>query len=118
MAVSDDPITRAEDWLKDPVKFRGSWQGGSRGAGISVIASRIDGPGGGPRLHRHPYPETFVIQTGVALFTVGGCQIEARAGEIVVAPANTPHKFENRGPGPLESLNIHESGKFATEWLE
>ena len=118
MAVSTDPITRAEDWLNDTGIFRGSWQGGARGAGISVIASRIDGLGGGPRLHTHPYPETFVIRTGVALFTVGDRRIEAKAGEIVVAPADTPHKFENLGPGPLESLNIHENGKFVTEWLE
>jgi hypothetical protein len=28
-----------------------------------------------------------------------------------------PHGFKNAGPGPLEMIDIHESGKFITEWL-
>lgn len=111
-------ITRAEDWLTDLVGFHGEWQGGSHGAGISVIANRIDRPGGGPMLHQHPYAEVFVIRSGRALFTVGDKRIEAGAGQIVVSPADTPHKFENLGPGALETIDIHESGTFVTEWLE
>jgi mannose-6-phosphate isomerase-like protein (cupin superfamily) len=37
---------------------------------------------------------------------------------ILVAPANVPHKFENLGPDPLITIDIHESGEFITEWLE
>jgi len=29
-------------------------------------------PDGGPRLHRHPYEEVFVVQEGTATFTAGG----------------------------------------------
>jgi len=111
-------ITQPSDWLTDPDRFRGEWQGGARGANICVIANRIERAGGGPRLHKHPYTETFVIRSGRALFTIGGETIEASAGQILVAPANTPHKFENLGPGPLETVDIHESGTFITEWLE
>jgi mannose-6-phosphate isomerase-like protein (cupin superfamily) len=111
-------ITKAEDWLIDPIGFRGEWQGGTHGAGICVIANRIEQPGGGPKLHKHPYPETFVIRRGSALFIVGNTKFVASAGEIVVSPANTPHRFENLGPGPLETIDIHESGSFVTEWLE
>jgi quercetin dioxygenase-like cupin family protein len=45
-----------------------------------VPASLIffDGPpGSGPRLHRHPYAEIFVVQEGQATFTVGDATIAA-----------------------------------------
>lgn len=111
-------VTEAEDWLTDVADFHGEWQGAAHGAGVCVIANRIEGPGGGPRLHRHPYPEVFVIRRGTALFTVGTEKFEAREGSILVAPAGMPHKFENRGPGPLETIDIHKNGSFITEWLE
>ena len=111
-------VTRAQDWLANPEHFRGEWQGGAHGAGICVIANRQERIGSGPRLHRHPYAETFVIRVGTGLFTIGDETIEATVGQILVVPPNTPHKFENRGPGTLESIDIHESGTFITEWLE
>lgn len=111
-------ITKPEDWLDDPEKFHGEWQGGAHGANICVIVNHFDRVGAGPRLHSHPYAETFVIRSGRALFTVGESTFEAGPGEILVAPANTPHKFENLGPGPLETIDIHESGTFSTKWLE
>lgn len=98
--------------------WRGEFAGGAHGAGISLIFSRIEKVGGGPRLHRHPYPETFIIRNGRARFTVGDETIEVVAGQIVVCPANVPHKFENLGPGLLEQIDIHEAGEFETEWLE
>jgi mannose-6-phosphate isomerase-like protein (cupin superfamily) len=111
-------LTDPAEWLTDPERFHGEWEGGAHGANICVIANHIDGPGGGPRLHRHPYPETFVIRGGHGLFTVGDETVEARTGQILVVPAGTPHKFENLGPGPLDTLDIHLNGKFITEWLE
>ncbi|WP_426996879.1 hypothetical protein [Pseudarthrobacter sp. N5] len=36
------------------------------GAGVSVILESTWTPGSGPRLHRHPYAETFVIRSGRA----------------------------------------------------
>ena len=79
----------------------------------------VDGPpGSGPRLHRHPYAEIFVIQEGQATFTVGAEVIAVRAGQILVAPAGIPHKFVNTGDGPLRQLDIHLSARFDTEWLE
>jgi mannose-6-phosphate isomerase-like protein (cupin superfamily) len=111
-------VIPAEDWLIDTTAFRGEWQGGAHGAEMCVIANRIERTGGGPRLHRHPYPEVFVIRRGRALFTLGDERIEASAGEILVCPAGTPHKFENLGPDPLETIDIHQNGRFITEWLE
>lgn len=99
-------------------RWSGEWEGGPHGAGISVIFNHTEAVGGGPRLHSHPYPETFIIRKGRARFTVGDEVFEAEAGQIVVAPANVPHKFQNAGPGPLENIDIHEAGLFETTWLE
>lgn len=52
------------------------------------------------------------------LFTLGDAEDEAGAGQILFTPAGTPHEFENLGPGPLETIDIHENGSFITDWLE
>jgi mannose-6-phosphate isomerase-like protein (cupin superfamily) len=111
-------IAKACDWLETPEVLNGEWQGEAQGAGISMIVNRIDRAGAGPRLHRHPYAETFLIRLGQALFTVGDERIRGTAGDILVVPPDTPHKFENVGSGRLETIDIHENGAFITEWLE
>ncbi|WP_442874189.1 cupin domain-containing protein [Devosia sp. SL43] len=58
------------------------------------------------------------MRNGRARFTVGDETVEAVAGQIVVCPANVPHKFENLGPELLEQIDIHEARAFETEWLE
>ncbi|HEU5101494.1 MAG TPA: cupin domain-containing protein [Roseiflexaceae bacterium] len=75
-------------------------------------------PGAGPKLHSHPYEEIFIIQEGAATFTVGDSTIEATAGQIVIAPANTPHKFVNSGTGALRQVDIHASPRFITTWYD
>ena len=75
-------------------------------------------PGSGPKLHRHPYAEIFVVQEGQATFTVGDVEIEACGGQILIAPAGVAHKFINTGDGPLRQLDIHLGERFETEWLE
>ncbi|MGI8931919.1 MAG: cupin domain-containing protein [Sphingomicrobium sp.] len=83
---------------------------------MCVIANYME-PGGGAKPHRHPYPETFVILKGAVVFDIGGEKIECRQGQIAVVPAGLAHAFWNPGPGPLEMIDIHESGAFDTEWL-
>ena len=75
-------------------------------------------PGGGPRLHRHPYAEVFVVQEGRAVFTVGSETHEVTGSHIVIVPPGMPHKFVNTGDGPLRQVNIHPTGQMVTEWLE
>jgi quercetin dioxygenase-like cupin family protein len=95
-----------------------NFEGKPYGAGISVILESTETVGSGPRLHRHPYPETFIIRRGQALFTVGGQEIVGRAGQILVVPAGVPHKFSVLGPDYFESVNIHANDELVTEWLE
>jgi mannose-6-phosphate isomerase-like protein (cupin superfamily) len=91
--------------------------GADIGAGVSVIV--VDaGPGEGPRLHRHPYEEVFVVLAGEAAFTLGDQRRVVRAGEIVVAPAGVPHRFVNSGAGRLRQVDVHVHPRFETEWLE
>ena len=75
-------------------------------------------PGNGPSLHRHPYPEVFVVESGEATFQVGDDQVVAGAGTIVIAPAGTPHAFTNTGSDVLRMVNIHAAPQMETEWLE
>ena len=75
-------------------------------------------PGGSVRLHKHPYKEIFIIQEGVATFTVGVTVLEAHAGQIIIVPAETPHKFMNNSDEQLKQVDIHVNKEFITDWLE
>jgi mannose-6-phosphate isomerase-like protein (cupin superfamily) len=85
--------------------------------GISFLI--VDAPpGAGPRLHRHPYEEVFIVQEGRATFYVGDDELDVGAGQIVVGPAGVPHRFVNSGEGRLRQIDIHVSPRMITEWLE
>ncbi|HET9871606.1 MAG TPA: cupin domain-containing protein [Propionibacteriaceae bacterium] len=99
-----------EDWAEHYQDLPGA-------ANISMILESTTEAGVGPRLHQHPYAETFLIRRGSATFTIGSEQREGHAGQIVVVPANTPHKFKT-AIGGYEGVHIHASVRFITEWLE
>lgn len=75
-------------------------------------------PGKGAKLHKHPYEEVFITLEGKATFTVGDETFEKGPGEIVIAPANTPHKFFNSGNGILRQIDIHPTSKMVQYNLE
>ncbi len=75
-------------------------------------------PGGSVRLHKHPYKEIFVVLEGVSTFTVGDDTITAQAGNIIIVPAQVPHKFRNDSDKQLKQIDIHVSKEFHTIWLE
>jgi mannose-6-phosphate isomerase-like protein (cupin superfamily) len=93
------------------------FEGAAYNAGVSFFLVDND-PGKGVELHLHPYAETWVVRKGRAQFTVGTEEIEAGPGDVVVAEAGTPHRFVNLGPGRMQLVCIHASGRFVTEWLE
>lgn len=76
------------------------------------------GPGTGPAMHRHPYAEVFVIESGRATFRVDDTELIGEAGEIVIAPAGAYHGFTNIGHGELRLTAIHTAPKFNTEWRD
>jgi mannose-6-phosphate isomerase-like protein (cupin superfamily) len=91
-------------------------QGANHGSGLSVIF--VDAaPGGGPSLRRHAYEEVFIVQAGHVTFTLGTAKLDALPGDIVIAPAGTPHAFVNSGEEQLRMTAIHHAPSFLTEWL-
>ena len=91
--------------------------GADHGATISLILDRSE-PGQGPRLHRHPYDETWVVIDGNVTFQAGAEQLEAGPGDIVIVPPDTPHRFANSGRERAYLVCIHANPTFETEWLE
>ena len=109
------PATKAA--LFDPAlegPWRGSLNGLVFGGQNTVLAYGTDTVGVGPRLHVHPYDETFILIEGRARFFVGDTPLDAEAGEVVFGPAGMPHRFENLGPGRLQTIDIHHS----PEWIQ
>jgi mannose-6-phosphate isomerase-like protein (cupin superfamily) len=77
-----------------------------------------DRPGAGPLLHRHPYAEVFVIHAGEARFEIDDLRLTATAGDILVAPAMSAHRFTNTGGAQLRVTAIHTASDMDTEWLQ
>jgi mannose-6-phosphate isomerase-like protein (cupin superfamily) len=96
---------------------RGNMEGAAYGASVSLIFDHSE-PGKGPRLHRHPYDETWVVIEGNLTFQLGDESLSTGPGDIVIAPAEAPHKFINEGPESANLVCIHASPTFRTEWLE
>jgi mannose-6-phosphate isomerase-like protein (cupin superfamily) len=90
---------------------------GEEHGGVPVSIILIEAAPGSPPtgLHRHPYPEVWVIEAGVARFTVGGRELEVSEGYIVIGPAEVPHRFRNGGPRPLRIISIHPAARFVIQ---
>lgn len=84
------------------------FEGKDYGAPVSMFVTD-SAPGTGSQLHVHPYRETWVVRKGEAEFLVGGERLRASAGDIVVAPADVPHRYLNVGTDQLELVCIHPS---------
>jgi mannose-6-phosphate isomerase-like protein (cupin superfamily) len=95
-----------------------TFKGGEHGPSTISVILVDNGPGEGPRLHRHPYDETWIIEAGRVQIWIGDETGEAGAGDFVVSPPNTPHKFKCLGPGRAKLVCVHASPTMSTEWLE
>ena len=73
--------------------------------------------GKGAALHFHPYPEAFVVLSGIAVFTVGEEEVTVGGGNVVVVPAETPHGFESAADDPLRIVSVHPSPQVQQTWL-
>lgn len=120
MASGDAPTTarratklpRAR-WATGEDFWRGRFEGADLGGtDVTVIFYSTEAVGAGAALHVHPYDEVFIVREGRVLYTVGDERIEAGRGDVVLGPANVPHKFRNLGPGRLETTDVHLSSRW------
>ena len=81
---------------------------------VILVHSR---PGVGPKLHRHPYAEVFIVESGQATFQIGERQLVVEGGHVVVSPPGEARGFTNTGNRELRLTAIHGGSRFATEWL-
>jgi len=91
--------------------------GAEHGAGVSYFLVDNE-PGQGPDIHRHPYPETWVLLEGEARITIDGATLHALTGDTATAPAGAWHGFKNSGAGRLRVLCIHASDRIIQEWQD
>jgi mannose-6-phosphate isomerase-like protein (cupin superfamily) len=105
-------LLRRAEWASHPHLWKGHFEGRAIGAGVTVLFYATDEVGRGPSWHVHPYDEVFILREGRALFTVGDRRIEAEAGQVLLVPAEAPHKFHSLGPGRLETIDIHVSDRW------
>jgi len=92
-------------------------EGKPHGANVTVLLEHME-PGRGPRLHRHPYGETWVVIEGRIGFSDGKGTHEAGPGDVVYVAANEPHKFTVLSETRIKMVCIHQSPTFITEWLD
>lgn len=111
-------IAHQSEWSSNGTNWRGTIEGTSLGTDVTILFYATEKVGEGPRWHVHTYDEVFIVRKGEALFTIGDEKIRATAGDILMGPANVPHKYHNIGPGTLETTDIHLSPKWEQVNLE
>jgi quercetin dioxygenase-like cupin family protein len=89
--------------------------GSDYGLATSVMESTI-APGSGPRRHRHPHAEIFVLHDGQGHFEVEGDEMDAEPGDILIVPPDAWHTFTNSGPSMLRLTAIHEDRRAVTDF--
>jgi len=92
-----------------------NFQGVEHGANVSFFVVHFS-QGEGPRKHRHPYEETFVILAGEIELLIDGTGQQVGGGTIAVIPAGTWHQFKVISEEPVNMINIHPISKMITEW--
>lgn len=111
-----------EGWSADTVATDAAWRGHvdgeTLGTGATVLFYATDQVGVGPKLHVHAYDEIFIVREGRARFFVGDQVVDAAAGDVLLGPANVPHKYKNLGPGRLVTMDVHVAPKWVQTNLD
>jgi HTH-type transcriptional regulator, repressor for puuD len=78
--------------------YVGRWnaEGNRVTTGMTVFA-----PGTAIPLHTHNVEESVLVLEGEAAAVVGQDSFELEAGDATWVPAGVPHRFANRGQGPM-----------------
>jgi quercetin dioxygenase-like cupin family protein len=91
----------------------GKWnaEGNQVTTGITIF-----GPGTGIPLHTHNVEETVLILEGEATVEIGEDTFELGTGDVTWAPAGVPHRFANRGAGPMRIYWVY-GGRYVTRTI-
>jgi mannose-6-phosphate isomerase-like protein (cupin superfamily) len=92
-------------------------EGKAHGAKVTVLLEHMRA-GTGPKLHWHPYGETWVVVEGRIGFSDGKTMREASNGDVIYVAPEEPHKFTVLSEGRIKMVCIHQSEEFVTHWLE
>ena len=103
------------DSIKPPGGEVANFQGAEHGANVSFFVVHFS-HGQGPKRHRHPHEETFVILEGEIELVIDGARHRVGGGKITVIPAGTWHVFTVQSKEPVHMINIHPVPKMITEW--
>jgi quercetin dioxygenase-like cupin family protein len=105
--------------LRGPVTDAGGelrvFTGSEYGLITSIMVSRVV-PGGGPRRHRHPHAEIFVIEEGQGRYEVEGSIFDAEAGDLLIVPPDAWHSFTNTGTSTMRLTAVHQNPRAETEF--
>jgi quercetin dioxygenase-like cupin family protein len=105
------------DSLKPSGQEVATFQGSRHGANASFFIVHFS-PGKGPKKHRHPYEETFIILEGQIEAIVDGETKRLSENNIVIIPPGTWHEFKNCSEKPVFMINIHPVPEMITEWAQ
>ncbi len=119
MVEPQRPLIKASD-----VRSREHTPGGSvrfvhgdeHDLGNITVAISNNPPGGGAPDHRHPCGEVFIVYEGRGVYSIGGVDVVAEAGDIVVVPPNTWHSFRADRDAPLRHVAAFDSAHVETEF--
>jgi mannose-6-phosphate isomerase-like protein (cupin superfamily) len=92
------------------------FEGGEHGLDASFFVTEYERDQG-VGLHKHPYAEVFLVETGVGLFTVGDEELFVEAGTVLIVPAETQHGFRGAGDDVLRVVSVHPRGKVEQAFL-
>jgi quercetin dioxygenase-like cupin family protein len=79
------------------------------GSAGTVVVLEVD-PGNRIPLHTHSAEETLVVLQGSGEATAGDLHGPVSVGSIIVAPAFTPHGFDNTGTETLRLVGFFPAG--------
>ncbi len=100
-AVSDGEIIQL-----GPVKIRVLEDGSRTDNRIGAVEITLPPQMPGPARHFHVmHDETFLVISGIVLFTIGEFEVDVRAGGYVVAPTGAAYTFANRTSEPAVFFN-------------
>ena len=93
------------------------FDGGQHGVTSSAIIVDV-APGTGPRRHKHPYDEIFILIEGSVRLEADGELLDLTPEQLAVVKSGVPHSFTNIGTGRARMVNINTSDTVVTQFVD